>query len=80
MLCFCLCFCWREELLLTFCLFVYVYVSVSVSVSVCAYRCGGVGAVMQLGDHASTANGIEVISTGSLTLDKALGIGGLPKG
>ncbi|MGB1311189.1 MAG: recombinase RecA [Leucothrix sp.] len=39
----------------------------------------GKGAVMRMGDD-STARNIEVISTGSLTLDIALGIGGLPKG
>ena len=38
----------------------------------------GKGAVMRMGDNV--ANGIEVISTGSLTLDIALGIGGLPRG
>ncbi|MDA8562039.1 recombinase RecA [Gammaproteobacteria bacterium] len=39
----------------------------------------GKGSVMRLGD--STANqDIEVISTGSLSVDIALGIGGLPKG
>ncbi len=39
----------------------------------------GKGAVMRLGDSAG-ARDIEVISTGSLALDVALGIGGLPKG
>lgn len=39
----------------------------------------GKGAVMRMGDAAAVRN-IEVISTGSLTLDIALGIGGLPKG
>ena len=39
----------------------------------------GKGAVMRLGD-SSTARDIEAISTGSLALDVALGIGGLPKG
>lgn len=39
----------------------------------------GKGSVMRLGD-ATTSNDIEVISTGSLTLDIALGIGGLPRG
>jgi len=38
----------------------------------------GPGAVMRLGENA-TMN-VEAISTGSLTLDLALGIGGLPKG
>lgn len=39
----------------------------------------GKGSVMRLGDGAKIRN-IETISTGSLTLDIALGIGGLPKG
>lgn len=39
----------------------------------------GKGTVMRLGDD-STPNDIEPISTGSLSLDIALGIGGLPKG
>ncbi|MEZ5479891.1 MAG: recombinase RecA [Thiolinea sp.] len=39
----------------------------------------GKGAVMRMGDAAAVRN-IEAISTGSLTLDIALGIGGLPKG
>ena len=39
----------------------------------------GKGAVMRLGDDALPRN-IDVISTGSLALDVALGIGGLPKG
>jgi len=39
----------------------------------------GKGSVMRLGD-ASIAKDIEVISTGSLALDIALGIGGLPRG
>lgn len=38
----------------------------------------GKGAVMSLGDQATTD--IDVISTGSLGLDVALGIGGLPRG
>lgn len=40
----------------------------------------GKGSVMRLGDAPSSARDIEIISTGSLTLDIALGIGGLPKG
>lgn len=40
----------------------------------------GKGAIMRLGDDAAKANDIEEISTGSLSLDIALGIGGLPKG
>jgi len=39
----------------------------------------GKGSVMRMGDHAVQPD-IEVISTGSLGLDIALGIGGLPKG
>lgn len=39
----------------------------------------GKGTVMRLGDSSATRD-IEVISTGSLALDVALGIGGLPKG
>lgn len=38
----------------------------------------GKGSVMRMGDHPRTA--IPAISTGSLGLDIALGIGGLPKG
>ena len=39
----------------------------------------GKGAVMRMGDDAGPKD-IDVISTGSLALDVALGIGGLPKG
>jgi recombination protein RecA len=39
----------------------------------------GKGSVMKMGD-AAIARDIEVISTGSLTVDAALGIGGLPRG
>jgi len=39
----------------------------------------GKGSVMRMGDE-SVARNIEAISTGSLGLDVALGIGGLPKG
>lgn len=39
----------------------------------------GKGSVMRLGD-AEVARDIDVISTGSLSLDIALGIGGLPRG
>ena len=38
----------------------------------------GKGTIMRLGDNAIEA--IEAISTGSISLDNALGIGGLPKG
>jgi len=40
----------------------------------------GKGAIMRLGDDPAKSNDIEEISTGSLSLDIALGIGGLPKG
>ena len=39
----------------------------------------GKGSVMRLGD-GGTARDIEAVSTGSIGLDSALGIGGLPKG
>ncbi|MBS1115608.1 MAG: recA, partial [Nitrospirae bacterium] len=39
----------------------------------------GKGSIMRLGEE-STAEGIQAISTGSLTLDIATGIGGLPRG
>ncbi|MEE9493690.1 MAG: recombinase RecA [Gammaproteobacteria bacterium] len=39
----------------------------------------GKGAVMRMGDVA-LGTGIDVVSTGSLALDVALGIGGLPRG
>ena len=38
----------------------------------------GKGAVMRLGDRADDT--IDTVSTGSLGLDIALGIGGLPRG
>ncbi len=38
----------------------------------------GKGSIMRLGDHA-TLN-VETVSTGSLALDLALGVGGLPRG
>ena len=41
-------------------------------------RSFGAGSIMRLGDAASAS--IEAISTGSLSLDMALGIGGVPKG
>lgn len=40
----------------------------------------GKGSVMRMGDNPGDEVGIEPISTGSLSLDIALGIGGLPKG
>ncbi len=39
----------------------------------------GKGSIMKLGENAAKLN-IEVISTGALTLDIALGIGGVPRG
>ena len=42
-------------------------------------RAFGKGSIMKLGSHETAAD-IEVISTGSLGLDIALGIGGLPRG
>ena len=38
----------------------------------------GRGTIMKLGDHA--VDNVQVISTGSIGLDAALGIGGLPRG
>jgi len=40
----------------------------------------GKGAIMRLGDHESHMKELSVVSTGSLSLDIALGVGGLPKG
>lgn len=40
----------------------------------------GKGSVWRLGDNAADIPDLEAISTGSLSLDIALGIGGLPKG
>ena len=42
-------------------------------------RTYGKGALMKLGDPANKMN-VETIPTGSLSLDIALGIGGIPKG
>ena len=39
----------------------------------------GKGSVMRMGD-ASAVRNVEAISTGSLSVDIALGIGGVPKG
>jgi len=39
----------------------------------------GKGSVMRMGDSSAVRN-VEAISTGSLTVDIALGIGGVPKG
>lgn len=40
----------------------------------------GKGTIWRLGDHPANMPETEVISTGSLSLDIALGVGGLPKG
>ena len=40
----------------------------------------GRGSIMRLGDQSSQKFAMEVISTGSITLDMALGIGGVPRG
>ncbi len=40
----------------------------------------GKGSIMKLGTNQSLSDGISFISTGSLTLDLALGTGGLPRG
>ncbi len=40
----------------------------------------GKGAIMKLGESSKIAQQTEVISTGSLSLDTALGVGGVPKG
>jgi recombination protein RecA len=39
----------------------------------------GKGAVMKLGEH-SMSDGLSIIPTGSMALDIALGVGGIPKG
>ena len=44
-----------------------------------SYREFGQGAVMRLGDFGMSSE-IESISTGSISLDVALGIGGIPRG
>ena len=43
-------------------------------------RSFGKGSVMKLGARVAAAGEAEVVSTGSLSLDIALGIGGLPRG
>ena len=45
-----------------------------------AERRHGARAVMRLGDQGVAATEVPVVSTGSLLLDDALGIGGLPRG
>ena len=42
-------------------------------------RAFGKGSIMKLGEQLNI-DGIEVISTGSISLDSALGVGGVPKG
>ena len=39
----------------------------------------GKGSIMKLGENAANMN-VETVPTGSLSLDIALGLGGLPKG
>ncbi len=39
----------------------------------------GKGSIMKLG-HAGSQKGVDVISTGSISLDSCLGVGGVPKG
>ncbi len=43
-------------------------------------RAFGKGAMVRLGDEAATARDISVISSGSIGLDIALGVGGFPRG
>lgn len=40
----------------------------------------GKGSIMKLGDQISGKPGLEVVSTGAIPLDLALGVGGLPRG
>ena len=40
----------------------------------------GSGAIMRLGEKVAGSGEVDVISTGSVTLDLALGIGGLARG
>ena len=40
----------------------------------------GQGAIMRLGTHGDAAQPVPVISTGALSLDLALGVGGVPQG
>ncbi|MBI4208958.1 MAG: recombinase RecA [Deltaproteobacteria bacterium] len=40
----------------------------------------GKGAIMRLGAEEAAQQGIQVVSTGSISLDLALGVGGLPRG
>ena len=40
----------------------------------------GKGSIMRLGERVNSGRGVEIISTGSIALDLALGVGGLPRG
>jgi len=40
----------------------------------------GRGSIMRLGDQPSSKMAMEVIPTGSITLDMAIGVGGVPRG
>ncbi len=40
----------------------------------------GKGSIMRLGEHHNFADGLQVISTGSISLDHALGVWGIPRG
>ncbi len=40
----------------------------------------GKGSIMKLGERANVREGVEIVSTGILPLDLALGIGGVPRG
>src|SRR5579884_2519662 len=40
----------------------------------------GKGSIMRLKEGATLADGVQVVSTGSIGLDIALGIGGYPRG
>jgi len=40
----------------------------------------GRGSIMKLGDQNAARGGLDVVSTGSLALDMALGVGGVPRG
>jgi len=40
----------------------------------------GKGSIMRMGENSISKNGIDVISTGAIALDIALGVGGVPRG
>ena len=40
----------------------------------------GKGSIMRLGENPGSRNNIDVVPTGSIALDLALGVGGLPRG